>query len=134
MDISTLQNHHINTSYYTYIIRYWLNKANKIQKDMGIESYANGLTPDVVRNNPEYRLCISKMDQAKVFARKEVPTAKLLKPIHREYNKRYDMGQRIQINKRFGEVHTHLLSSFQNIVTFEQYNQTITEYFSKFEV
>lgn len=134
MDISTLKKHQIITNYYSYIGTYWLNKANKIQKNMDVESYNNGMTPDVVRNNPDYKLCMSKVDQAKSFARKEVPNAKELKNIHREYSKLYDMGQRIQINKRFGEAHTYLFSIHSNIVSYEQYKQTIEQYFSDFEV
>lgn len=134
MNINTIPEHHVINNYYSYIMSYWFKAANKIQKEIGVEDLPNGLTPDVVRANSDYRMCMSNVNVARLQATRSIPCAKKLKIIHSEYSKLYDMGQRIKISKMFKLVENNLLDSHESIASFREYMIKVNESFMNFEV
>lgn len=130
---NTIPKHRIITSYYEYVAIFWLTKASNVQKEIGIESYKNGLTPDVVKFNDEYRLYYKKAVCANKCAKMHVPNAKELRTIIKEYHKRFDMGQRIKINSVIGDCHTKLMK-LDYIVDKDHYHNTLSKHFEEFKL
>lgn len=133
--LETLPKHYIKTGYFTYVATFYLNAANAIQREIGVKDLPNGLTPDIVKLNPEYRENIRKMKAAHESAKKYIPAAKELRKIIGEYHKIYDMGQRIKINGQFGSAINDLLARTQGeILPYSEYEIAIQKAFENFQV
>lgn len=135
--MNILQNippHRINNSYHCYVSAFYILKANAVQKEIGVENYSNGITPDEVKFNPEYRENMQKVRIALESAKSCIPKAKELKKIIREFHKLYDMGQRIKILKNFNDVERQLIIEYDSVVSFDVYCNTLKASFENLEL
>lgn len=133
MNINTIPKHHIHSAYYSYLASYFHSKANAIQREIGVETPVGGLTPDIVKFNPDYRKQILQMNSCYKFAKSVIPKAKELKIITREYHKLYDTGQRSQIRKLIESVGNEFIQK-DEIVNLESFENVVVELLSNKEV
>lgn len=133
--LETIPTFRIINGYYKYVATFYLNAANTIQRQIGVENLPNGLTPDIVKFNPEYRQNIHKMNAVNKIAKKNIPAAKELRKIIREYHNLYNTGQRIKImNHIDGVIDTLISLSKDEILPYSFYETAIKEAFKNFEV
>lgn len=130
---NTIPEHRIITSYYSYVSSYWLKKATSVQKRIGVANYPNGLTPDVVKFDPDYRTYYLKAKEASEIAKLHVPKAAKLKNIVAKYHKLYDMGQRIKINNHIAVVNDSLLQ-IDCVIDLSEYVEILKDNFENFKI